>query len=157
GPQADDRHAAAVGVIEALHDVVGIGAKAEEHDDRVGRVERFRAGEALLIVGVDDSIRVHGHQYRAFEPVPLPENLAQHGTPFLGGILFAARKKDEILPVPRAGLALVGDPIITPPAGGEDAAETKSNGAATVHRRTSFRDASKKRMGISLLGVSATF
>ena len=112
GAERDDRLARIHVIDEVLHLVIGPLAKAQQHDAKVGAIERLHARLVVLRAGIDRAgFRVDGKQDRAFEAMPLREDLAQLRQPFLRAILLVARDQDDALPFARAVLSFIDDPL----------------------------------------------
>ena len=62
--------------------------------------------------GNHDAVIALGEQHRAFEPVTLGENLAQHRHGFLGPVLFVPRDQHNMLALARSALAVVDHPLV---------------------------------------------
>lgn len=97
GAERDDGDAAAVGVDEVFHLVVGVVAPAEGHDDDVGGVEGVGVGEGTGVVGVDDAVGIEREEDGAFEAVALAEDFREHGQRFLAAVFLVAGEQDDVL------------------------------------------------------------
>ena len=81
---------------EALHRVVGPRAETQRHDDDVGRVESFGAGERFTVVGIDRAVGVEGEEHGGFEAVALTKNFRQHRQRFFATIFFVAGEQHDV-------------------------------------------------------------
>src|SRR5207248_11008252 len=77
-------------------------------DHQVGRLERFQAGDVLVVLGVDSAVgRVDGEQDGTLETVVLGEDLGQLLQRFLGAVLVVAAYQDDVYALAGAVAAVV--------------------------------------------------
>ena len=97
GTQADYRDAPVAGSIKVFVHLIGPGAKTQQHDDGICRVQCLRVGEALLVVGINLPLVIQGKEDGALEPMTLTHNLGHHRQAFLTAILLIAGEKNDML------------------------------------------------------------
>ena len=106
--QRDERLARVQIVREVLHLRVRQFPEPQAQHAQISRVQRGDAGHVRLIQRVDGAIgRIEGEHHRALEPVPHRQDLCQHRQPFLRPILLVPGEKNDVLALPRPGLALI--------------------------------------------------
>lgn len=99
--QADDRLAREIRVNKMLHHSVRVMPETQHHENRIGIIERFRAGQIVPGIWIDRAVFfIQGEKHRALEAVPNRENLCDLRQTFLGTILFIACQKTMCFPAP---------------------------------------------------------
>ena len=61
--------------VEARHVLVGPGAEAQGHDNRVRRVERGRVRQRPAVLGIDRPVGIDREEHRSLEAVQLVNDL----------------------------------------------------------------------------------
>ncbi len=111
---SDDRTTGLQVVFDLLHLRIRQIAEASCNDHQVRIAQRFQAGNAILVIRIDDSrsARMLGIQHGAIEAMMLRENLTQLRQRFFGAILFVAANQHDTLAFTGALLARIGLPLL---------------------------------------------
>ena len=110
-PQTDDGPARFDVIDDVSHLLIGQLAKTREKDHQIGRPQRFEAGRVVVPVGVDRSVmRIDRKEHRAFETMPLSQNLGQLRQPLFRPVLLVAADEDDVLAVSGARSSLENEP-----------------------------------------------
>ena len=93
-----------------LHLLVRQGQIHGEHDHHIGILQNAHSGYVVLHARVNRPVfRVHGEKNRAFEPMPLRQDLGEHRQALFAAILPFAADEDDMFPLPGTSNRFVGD------------------------------------------------